>query len=125
MATEDNEYFSNVLDTLHRYEYRRSKRLSSKKLKESVRRIMDEEEEEMECNISDSKERVDDISDSKEWVDDISDSKEGVDNRNNSAEQVGVTNDSEKLFVDGSDPKSDPSEATHTNNRLAATDTTN
>ena len=69
---------------------------------------MDEEEEEIERNISDS----------KEGVDDISDSKEGVDDRNDSAEHVGVTNDSEKLVVDGIDQKSNPSEATLTTNGI-------
>ena len=45
--------------------------------------------------------------------------------RRDSAEQVDAISDSEKLVVDGSDPKSDPSEATHTNNILLDTDTTN
>ena len=40
---------------------------------------MDEEEAEIERNISDSKERVDDISNSKEGVDGISNSEDGVD----------------------------------------------
>ena len=128
MATEDNEYFSDILDTLIEYQDRRGQRLCSKKLKEAVRRIINEEEEEIERNISDSKERVDAISDSKEGVDDISDSKEGVDGINDSKEQVDarnwlrknsfgqvdVLNDSKNLVVDGSDPKSDPSLATHT-----------
>ena len=50
---------------------------------------------------------------SDEHIDEIIDSKEHVDTRNwlrnDSDEQVGVTNDSEKLFVDGCDPKSNPS----------------
>ena len=66
---------------------------------------------------------------SDEQVDTKIDSKEHIDARNwlinDSAEQVDVTNDSEKLIVDGSDPKSDPSVATHTTNRILATDTTN
>ena len=33
--------------------------------------------------------------------------------------------DSEKLVVDGSDPKRDPSVPTHTTNRILDTDTTN
>ena len=66
---------------------------------------MDEEEEEIERNISDS--------------------KEGVDDRNDSAEQVGITNDSRILVVGGSDPKSDPSETNRTTNGTAATGTTN
>ena len=57
------------------------------------------------------------------------DSKEHVDARNwlrnDSAEQVDVINDSEKLVLDGSDPKSDPSVATHTTNGFSDTDTTN
>ena len=36
--------------------------------------------------------------------------------RNDSAEQVDVINDSKKLVVDGSDPKSDSRVATHTTN---------
>ena len=101
MATEDNEYFTDILDTLNRYQDRHGQRLSSKKLKEALLCVMDEEEEEIERNISDS----------KEGVEDISDSKEGVEYRNDSAEQVDVLNDSENLVVDGSDPKSDPSVA--------------
>ena len=66
---------------------------------------------------------------SDKHVDKKVDSKEQVDARNwlrnDSAEQVGVTNDSEKLVVDGSGPKSDPSIATHTINGILATDTTN
>ena len=71
MANVDNDYFSDILDTLNIYQDRHGQRLSSKKLREAVRRVMDEEEEEMERNINN-------ISDSKEGVDDISDSKEGV-----------------------------------------------
>ena len=52
MATEDNEYFTDILDTLNEYQDRHGQRLSSKKLRESVRRIMDEKEEEMERNIN-------------------------------------------------------------------------
>ena len=44
---------------------------------------------------------------------------------NDSLEQVYVLNDCKILVVDGSDPKSDPSVATHTTNRILATDTTN
>ena len=75
MATEDNEYFKEILDTLNRYQDRHGQRLSSKKLKEALLCVMDEEEEEIER--------------------DISDSEEGVEDRNYSAEQVGVTNNSE------------------------------
>ena len=35
MATEDNEYFSNILDTLLEYQARHGQRLSSKKLKKA------------------------------------------------------------------------------------------
>ena len=45
MATEDNEYFTDILDTLKRYQDRHGQRFSSKKLKEAVLRVMDEEEE--------------------------------------------------------------------------------
>ena len=62
-------------------------------------------------------------------VDKIVDSKEQVDARNwlrnDSIEQVGVLNDSKNLVVDGSDPKSDPSIATHTTNGISATHATN
>ena len=44
MATEDNEYFMDILDTLNKYQDRHSQRLSSKKLKEVVLCVMDEEE---------------------------------------------------------------------------------
>ena len=39
--------------------------------------------------------------------------------------QVDAIIDSDKLVVDGSDPKSDPRVATHTTNRILATHTTN
>ena len=97
MATEDNEYFTEILDTLNKYQDCRGQRFSSKKLREAVRRVMDKEEEKIERNISDS----------KGGVDDISDSKEGVDDRNDSAEQIGVTNYSKKLVMDVSNSKSD------------------
>ena len=48
MANVDNDYFSDVLDTLNEYKDRHSQRLSSKKLREAVRRVMGEEEEEIE-----------------------------------------------------------------------------
>ena len=57
------------------------------------------------------------------------DSKEHVDVRNwlrnDSTEQVDAISDSEKLVVDGSDPKSDRRVATHTTNVISDTDTTN
>ena len=71
-----------------------------------------------ECTIQ-SDEQVDTIIDSKEhvvarnWL------------RNDSAEQVDVIHYSEKLVVDGSDPKSDPSVSTHTTNVTSDNDTTN
>ena len=70
------------------------------------------------CNIQSYK-QVDEIIDSEEHVD----ARNWL--RNDSAENVGVTKDSKTLVVDGSDPKSDPSVATHTTNRIAATYTTN
>ena len=48
----DNEYFTDVLDTLNKYQDRHGQRLSSKKLREAVCHVMDEEEEEMERNIN-------------------------------------------------------------------------
>ena len=45
--------------------------------------------------------------------------------RNNSAKQVDAISDSDKLVVDGSDPKSDPRVAIHTTNGFSATHTTN
>ena len=57
---------------------------------------------------------------SDKQIDEIMDPKEHVDARNwfsnDSTEQVDVINDSKQLVVDGSDPKSDPSVATHTTN---------
>ena len=52
IATENNEYFTDILDTLNTYQDRCGKRFSSKKLKEAVLRVMDEEEEEIERNIN-------------------------------------------------------------------------
>ena len=66
---------------------------------------------------------------SDEQVDKIIDSEEHVDGRNwlrfYFAEQVDAISDSEILVVDGSDPKSEPRVATHTNNIILATYTTN
>ena len=42
MATECNEYFTGVLDTLNEYQYRHGQILSSKKLREAFCRNMDE-----------------------------------------------------------------------------------
>ena len=52
MATEDNEYFLDILDTLNKYQDRHGQRLSIKKLIEAVLRVMDEGKEEMERNIN-------------------------------------------------------------------------
>ena len=52
MANVNNDYFSDVLDTLHKYRDHHGKRLSSKKLREAVGRVMNEEVEEMERNIN-------------------------------------------------------------------------
>ena len=52
MANVNNDYFSDVLDTLNEYQDRHGQRLSSKKLREAVGRVMNEEVEEIECNIN-------------------------------------------------------------------------
>ena len=52
MADEDNEYFTDILDTLNRYQYCHGQRLSSKKLKEAVLCVMNEEAEDIEQNIN-------------------------------------------------------------------------
>ena len=44
MATEHNEYFTDVLDTLNKYQYRHVQILSSKNLEEDLLCVMDEEE---------------------------------------------------------------------------------
>ena len=45
MANVDNDYFPEVIDTLNEYQDRHSQRLSSKKLRESVGCVMNEEVE--------------------------------------------------------------------------------
>ena len=45
MATSGNEYFTDILGYLKEYHDRHGQRLSSKKLKEAVRRVMEQEEE--------------------------------------------------------------------------------
>ena len=45
MATEGNEYFTDILDTLNKYQDRHGQRLSSKNIKEAVIRTMEQEEE--------------------------------------------------------------------------------
>ena len=66
---------------------------------------------------------------SDEQVDTTIDSEEHVDPknwlRNDSAEQFDAISDSEKLVVDGSDLKSNPSVATHTTNVISDTHATN
>ena len=52
LATEDNEYFTDILDTLNKYKDHHGQRLSSKNLKESELCVQDEEEEEIERNIN-------------------------------------------------------------------------
>ena len=64
------------------------------------------------CSIQ-SDEQVDEIVDARNWL------------RNDSFEEGDLLNDSEKFVVDGSDPKSDPSVATHTTNGFSDIDTTN
>ena len=51
MATEGNWYFTDILDTLNKYQYRHSQILSSKKLKEAVLRVMEQGEKEIKHNI--------------------------------------------------------------------------
>ena len=50
MATDGNEYLTDTLDDLKKYQDRHSQILSSKKLREAVLSVMDEEEEEIERN---------------------------------------------------------------------------
>ena len=52
MANVNNDYFSDVLDTLHEYRGCHVERFSSKKLREAVGDVMNEEVEEMERNIN-------------------------------------------------------------------------
>ena len=52
MANVDKEYFSDIIDTLNIYQDHHGQRLFRKKLREAVRRVMDKEEVEMECNIN-------------------------------------------------------------------------
>ena len=52
MANVDNDSFSDILDTLNKYRDHHGKRLSSKKLREAVGLVMNEEVEEMERNIN-------------------------------------------------------------------------
>ena len=54
MTTEGNEYFTDIINHLNGYQDRHGQILSSKKLKEAVLRVMEqeEEEEEIERNIN-------------------------------------------------------------------------
>ena len=52
MATSGNEYFTKILDHLKKYHNRHGQILSSKKLKEAVLHVMEQEEEEIEHNIN-------------------------------------------------------------------------
>ena len=52
MASERDEYFTEMLDHLNEYNDRHGQRLSSKKLKEAVLQVIEEEEEEIERNIN-------------------------------------------------------------------------
>ena len=45
MATEGNEYFTNILEHQKKYQDRHGQRLSSKKLKEAILRVMEQKEE--------------------------------------------------------------------------------
>ena len=45
MATEGSEYFTEILDTLNKYQDRHDQRFSSKKLKEAVLHVMEQQEE--------------------------------------------------------------------------------
>ena len=52
MATSDNEYFTDILDHLNRYQDRHGQRFPNKKLKEYVLCVMEQQEEEIEHNIN-------------------------------------------------------------------------
>ena len=52
MATEHNTNFKDVLDTLNKYQDRHGQIFSSKKLREAVLRITEEQEEETEHNTN-------------------------------------------------------------------------
>ena len=52
MATEVNGYFTDILDTLNKYQGRHGQILSSKKLKEAVLGVMEQQDEEIERNIN-------------------------------------------------------------------------
>ena len=52
MATEGNEYFTEILDHLNEYQDYHGQRLSSKNLKEAVLRVTEQEEEKIERYIN-------------------------------------------------------------------------
>ena len=52
MDTEGNGYFTDIINTLNKYQDHHSQILSSKKLKEAVIRVMEQEKEEIERNIN-------------------------------------------------------------------------
>ena len=52
MTTSDNEHFTDILDHLSTYYDRHGQIFSSKKLKEAVLRVMEQQEEEIERNIN-------------------------------------------------------------------------
>ena len=52
MATEGIEYFTDILDTLKKHLDRHGQRFSSKKLKEAVLGVMEQQEEEIKHNIN-------------------------------------------------------------------------
>ena len=52
MATSDNEYFTDILDIINRYQDRQGQIFSRKNLKEAVLRVMEQEEEEIKRSIN-------------------------------------------------------------------------
>ena len=50
MPTSGNEYSTEILDHLNKYQDRHGQILSSKKIKEAVLRVMEQEDEEIERN---------------------------------------------------------------------------
>ena len=52
IAASGDEYFTDMLHRLNKYHDRHGQRLSSKKLKEAIFHVMEEEEKEIERNIN-------------------------------------------------------------------------
>ena len=52
MATEGNEYFTDFLHTLNKYQDCHGQKLSSKYLNEAILHVMEQQEEEIEGNIN-------------------------------------------------------------------------